>query len=106
MTNKFHAKKTIFDGEIYDSKKEAQYVMFLKSEKRKGNIINYTRQPRFDIIINGITVAFYKGDFEVIYKDHKEIWDVKGLKKGCAYQMFRLKKKLVEALYNIKIIEK
>ena len=43
----------------------------------------------------------------VIYANGtKKIIDVKGLKKGSAYQLFKLKKKIVEALYNIEIIER
>jgi hypothetical protein len=44
-------------------------------------------------------------DFIVTYSDRVEYIDVKGYKKGCAYQMFRLKKKMVEAFHGIEIIE-
>lgn len=112
--NKYFAKKTKYKGNIYDSKKEAQYAMLLDNEIKKGNIIKYERQIRFDIRVDQNTIAFYKADFKVYYRnrlDQKgdgpiEYWDIKGLKKGGAYQLFRLKKKLVEALYHIKIIEK
>ncbi len=109
--NKFNAKKIIISGIIFDSKKEGLYylklLMLKKANKESERVINIALQPRFDIIINGKKIGFYKADFKVTYADkHTEIIDIKGLKKGSAYQLFRLKKKLVEALYNIEIIEK
>lgn len=109
--NKFNAKKTIVDGITFDSKKEARYYMqlkmLLKAKNIKERVVKIELQPRFDIKVEGKQIAFYKADFRVTFADNRiEIIDVKGLKKGCAYQMFRLKKKLVEALYNIEIIEK
>lgn len=108
--NKFGAKKTIIGDLKFDSKKEADYyckLVLLKNAKEESErVIDIELQPRFDIIINDVNIGFYKADFKVKYADGKEkVIDVKGHKQGCAYQLFRLKKKLVEALYNIQIIE-
>lgn len=108
--NKFGAKKTIIRDLKFDSKKEADYycrlVLQQKAKDEKDRVINIELQPRFDIIVNDINIGFYKADFKVKYADGKEkVIDVKGHKQGCAYQLFRLKKKLVEAIYSIKIIE-
>ena len=107
--NKFNAKKTIVNGITFDSKKEALYYTNLLLCKRtsllKDKVLEIELQPRYDIIVNKKKIGFYKADFKVKYHDRVEIIDVKGLKKGAAYQIFRLKKKLVEALYNIEIIE-
>jgi len=105
--NKFHAKRTEFNGRIYDSKKEANYAAQLELLKRGKVITEYICQPRYDIIINDINCGFYKADFLITFADgHTEVWDVKGMKSGSAYAMFRIKKKIVEALYQITIIEK
>ena len=109
--NKFNAKKTIIDGITFDSIKEGNYYSQLLLQKNAKNdtdrVISIELQPRYDIIINGQKIGFYKADFKTGYADKRiEIVDVKGLKKGSAYQLFRLKKKLVEAIYNIEIIEK
>ena len=107
--NKFHAKKTIYNGQLFDSKKEANYCRqldLLKNATGNDKVLRYERQVRFDIICNNKKIGFYKLDFKVFYKNRVEYIDVKGLKKGSAYQLFRLKKKLVEALYNIEILEK
>ena len=107
--NKFHAKKTYYKGIQFDSKKEANYCRqldILKSASGNDKVLKYELQKRFDIIVNGKKIGFYKLDFKVWYPDRIEHIDIKGLKKGASYQLFRLKKKLVEALFNIKIIEK
>ena len=108
--NKFNAKKIIISGIIFDSKKEGLYylrlLMLKKAKVDSERVIKIELQPRYDIVINRKKIGFYKADFKVTYSDRVEIIDVKGLKKGSAYQLFRLKKKLVEALYSIEIIEK
>lgn len=108
--NKFGAKKTIIGDLKFDSKKEADYyvrlVMQKKAKDENERVIEIELQPRYDIIVNDVNIGFYKADFKVKYATGKvQVVDVKGLKQGSAYQLFRLKKKLVEALYNIRIIE-
>lgn len=109
MKNKFNAKKITIDGVVFDSQKEGRYYQRLKLLKMARDTNNRPKeiifQPRYDIIVNNIKIGFYKADFKVIYPNRTEIIDVKGLRKGSAYQLFRLKKKLVEALYQIEIIE-
>lgn len=107
--NKFNAKKITIDNITFDSIKEGRYYQKLKLLKKstdpKFKVLDIEFQPRFDMIVNERKIGFYKADFKVTYPNRVEIVDVKGLKKGSAYQLFRLKKKLVEALYNIEIIE-
>jgi hypothetical protein len=111
MGNKFGAVKVISgDGIKFDSKKEMNYRRILENMKHavivSNRVDSYEMQVRFDILVNGYNCGFYKLDFLVKYADGRIRYiDVKGLKKGSAYAMFRLKKKLVEALYNIKIEE-
>ena len=109
--NKFNAKKIIIKGIAFDSKKEGLYylklLMLKKAKEESQRVVKIELQPRYDIVINRKKIGFYKADFKTAYADKRvEIVDVKGLKKGSAYQLFRLKKKLVEALYDIEIIEK
>ena len=109
--NKFNAKTIIIDGIKFQSIKEGNYYKQLLLQKKAKNesdrVVHIELQPRFDIIVNGKKIGFYKADFKTTYADNRiEIVDVKGLKKGSAYQLFKIKKKIVEALYNIEIIEK
>lgn len=109
--NKFNAKKVIAEnGEIFDSKKEYNYYCNLLIQKnvteKKYRVKNIVRQKKYNIIINDLLCGYYKLDFEIEYEDgsFRHI-DIKGFKKGSAYQYFRLKKKIIEAIYNIKIEE-
>lgn len=112
--SKYSAIKTVVDGIKFDSKKEADYyrqLLLQKNAKNKSERIESIElQPRFDYSIeysaNGKTYnrkAFYKADFLVVYADFRvEIIDVKGFKTAT----YKRKKKIIEALYNIEIIEK
>lgn len=108
--NKFNAKRTVYAGVTYDSKKEARYAAQLdmqrKAEDPRIRVVGVARQVRYKIVVNGTLIGTYVLDFLVRYADnHKEHIDVKGLRTGAAYELFRLKKKLVETIYHIKIKE-
>jgi hypothetical protein len=109
--NKFNAKKIVYDNITFDSIKECNYykqlLLLQKAARSPDRVVNIELQPRYDIVINNKKIGFYKGDFKVEYADGRtEIIDVKGYKKGAAYNLFKFKKKIVEALYEIEIIEK
>lgn len=91
---------------MFDSKAEATRAHELWLLQLSGEVKEVEYQPKFPIVINDKKVADYIADFRVIYSDgHVEIEDVKGLKKGAAYSLFKLKKKIVEAMYSIEIKE-
>lgn len=108
--NKFGAEKTYYRGEAYDSKKEAQFHARLDLQRGisepSQKVVGVARQVPYKIVINGILVCTYYLDFLITYADNRRRYvDIKGLKKGAAYQIFRLKKKMVEAMYGIEIEE-
>lgn len=110
MRNKFNAKRIVTEHGTFDSKKEYAYFKTLLLKKKAINpsekVIAIDKQVRYNIDVNGKRIGFYKLDFQVTYADGRvEYVDVKGLKKGCAYSLFRIKKKLVEAIYSIIIKE-
>jgi hypothetical protein len=110
MKNKFNAIKVKTEYGTFDSKKEYAYFKRLMIQKKAVNtsdrVTDIQTQVRYDIDVAGKRICFYKLDFKVRYADGRvEHVDVKGLKKGASYQVFRLKKKLVEAIYDILIIE-
>jgi len=113
--SKYHNVKTVIDGITFDSKKEAGWYNTLKLLKNAGEITKIEIQPEFPYNIyctvpgvNDGSRVFakqykYIADFRVTYKDGRvEIIDVKGVKTS----IYRQKKKIVEAIYNVKIIEK
>lgn len=105
MRNKYGAKKTEYNGIKYDSKKEAEFARKLDLTRKSlnSNILDVERQVPFEIRLNGIKICKYILDFKVTYKTGEiDYIDVKGMKTP----VYRLKKKLVEAQYGIKITEK
>ena len=99
--SKFHAIRTIVDGITFASKKEAARYAELKLAERSGDIDSLILQPVFPIIINDKKVAKYIADFSYYIGQKHIIEDVKGVRTP----VYKLKKKLVEAQYNIIITE-
>lgn len=104
--SKYKAIKTTVDGITFDSKKEANRYFELKCLEKAGEITELKLQPKFDFKLSGFTkdkkIFTYKADFSYYNKGEKfpVIEDVKGFQTP----VFRLKKKLIEALYGIKIL--
>lgn len=100
--SKYGNKKTLYNGYVYDSKAEANYASMLDLRLRGKDILSWEKQVKFPIVINGNKVCTYICDFVITNKDKsQEFIDVKGVRTG----VFILKKKLVEAVYGIKITE-
>lgn len=109
--NKYHAKKVTWYGETFDSKKEAERYLVLKDMEKRGEILSLERQKEFVLIPSqtrdGVTErpCKYVADF-VYTKDGKMIVeDVKGYKKGPAYSVFVIKRKLMLYKYGIPVKE-
>jgi len=116
--SKYGSKKTEFDGVVFDSKKEASYYQELLMLQKAGEVIDIELQPKFFYEIHyqqpkenypisqGNSLmkrAFYRADFKVVYTDGRvEIVDCKGFKTS----IYKQKKKIIETLYGIIIIEK
>lgn len=108
--SKYLNKRTVYNGISYQSKAEAGYAEFLdhsiKAIRVENRVLSWKRQVKFPIEVSGKHICNYILDFEVDYLDgRKEYIDVKGYQKGVAYSIFTIKKKLVEAIYEINIIE-
>lgn len=96
--NKFRAKKTILGSHTFDSKAEATRYSELFILQQRGEITDLELQPEFPLIVNGIKVGLYKADFR--YRDlhdRRHVEDVKS--EATMTAQYRLKKKLVEAIY-------
>ena len=103
--NKYRNIKTMYNGVLYDSMREASYAQELDLRVRAKDIITWSGQPKFPIVVNGQKICTYIADFEVINKDGSvDYIDVKGVSTA----VFKLKWKLVKALYpgmNFKIVK-
>ena len=103
--SKFRNKKVELDGHVFDSQAEAKhYLHTLKPRLEAGEISHLEIHPRIRCEINGRKICDYLADFR--YLDTSQsgpdgqvgcqvIEDVKGYKTD----VYRLKKKLGEALY-------
>jgi hypothetical protein len=98
---KYRAKKTECDGILFASKKEAQRYMDLKLLEKAGDIRRLELQPRYRIDIHGIHVCTYIADFRYHSNGKLIVEDVKGIRTP----IYRLKKKLMRAIYGITIME-
>jgi len=105
--NKYGNKKVVVDGIKFDSTKEGNYYSQLVLRKRAGDITDFKMQVPMAIEVNGIHIAKYILDFQVEYPNgDTEYIDIKALtkeKKWITTDVFKLKKKLVEAIYKIEI---
>lgn len=100
---KYHNRKTTYNGIQFDSQKEATRYQELRLLERAGHIRKLELQPRYDLIVNGHKIGFYRGDFryEMVETGESVLEDCKGFRT----QVYMLKKKLVKALYGVQITE-
>jgi len=108
MTSKFNNVKVEIDGHTFDSVKEKEFYGSLKLKKKAGLIKDFKIQVQYDIKVNNIHIAYYYLDFLIENNDGSfEYVDIKGkdkkTNKFIKTGVFALKKRLVEAIYNIKI---
>jgi hypothetical protein len=101
MTNKYGNVKIEIDGIIFHSKGEANRYLELKHLMRGGVISRLELQPKFTIAINGYKICDYIADFSYIENGDRIVEDFKGHRTD----VYKLKKKLVKALYGVDIRE-
>ena len=98
---KYKAIRTEVDGIMFASKKEARRYQDLKLLHKAGLISQLKLQPVYPFILNEKVMFKYIADFEYIEGKNVVVEDVKGMKTP----MYRLKKKLIEAMYPFEISE-
>jgi hypothetical protein len=101
--NKYHNIKTYVDEIKFSSKKEAARYSELKILVQVGAIQALELQPKYLIKINDVKVCYYVGDFR--YFDNETQTTILEDSKGVRTPIYRLKKKLVKAVYGIDILE-
>ena len=106
MANKYGAKKVVVDGEVFDSRKEYYRWCDLRLLEKAGKISDLKRQVKYELIPkqDGERACTYVADFEYIQDGKKVVEDVKGYKRGAAYQLFSIKRKLM-LLQGIRVKE-
>lgn len=106
--SKYGAKKTEVEGIVFASKREAAHYCEYRVRERIGEITDLELQPEYPITVIShigevIQVGIYRADFRFreVASGERIVVDSKGFRTP----VYRLKKKLVEALYGIQILE-
>jgi len=90
-------------GIVFHSKREAKRYEELCLMERGGLIADLELQPEFPIVVNGTKVCVYRADFR--YIDTSDGSEVVEDAKGYRTEIYKLKRKLVEATWGIDIQE-
>lgn len=107
--SKYHAKKTCVDGITFDSKREADRYLTLKSMEEDGTIEDLRRQVRYELVpafdVDGrhYRPIYYVADF--VYMDKETGKEVVEDVKGMITDVYRLKSKLFAYRYGVSIKE-
>ena len=100
--SKYGAVKVEVDGIKFDSNKEARVYQQLKLMEKGGVIKGFERQVSYKFVHNGVKICEYRADFVVTFGDGRvEVWDAKGFKTD----VYKLKKRMMMAFFNIYIVE-
>jgi len=99
--NKYNAIKTELDGHIFDSRREATRYGELSILSRTGDIQDLQIHTPYKLVVNGVHICTYEADFVYLENGKRIVEDVKGMKTA----VYRLKKKLMKALFDIDILE-
>lgn len=100
--SKYHAEKTCVDGITFDSKREADRYLVLKSMEEDGTIEDLRRQVRYELIpafdVDGkhYRPVYYVADFVYVEDGKEVVEDVKGMRTD----VYRLKSKLFARRYG------
>lgn len=105
--SKYHAKKTVVDGITFDSKREADRYLVLKSMEEDETIEDLRRQVRYELVpafdVDGrhYRPVYYVADFVYVEDGKTVVEDVKGMRTD----VYRLKSKLFARRYGMSVKE-
>jgi len=108
--NKYGAKKKMVNGIEFDSTKEARRYQDLELMQKAGEIRRLRRQVPFTVFIKNKLICEWLADF---------VYDLRGAQfgesfvwetiiedtKGYRTEVYKLKRKMVQAEYGFKILE-
>ena len=104
MNNKFNAKKQIYKGLKFDSKKELHRYLVLEKLLKGKAISNLELHPVYPLMVNGIKIVRYTADFRYIDSTGQTVVeDVKA--KITKTRDYMLRKKIL-ATYNPPVLIK
>ena len=106
--SKYGARKTTIDNIVFDSAAESRRYQDLKLMVAAGEITKLDVHPAYPLTIwtaegSLHTICQYEADFGYMRDGKAVTEDVKGMRTGPAWSLFRLKAKLFAALYGREI---
>jgi len=91
-------------GITFDSKWESERYLYLKSLEKAGRVKDLELQPRYNITVNDQKICAYVADFKYNKENADGIWEhIVEDAKGVETPEFKLKKKLMKAVFDIDI---
>jgi hypothetical protein len=103
--SKYRNRITVVDGIRFDSAKEARRWSELKMLEKAGRITGLQCHPKFKLTAHGTPICTYVADFSY-YDDRGFFLVVEDVKSRVTRTpAYRLKKKLLQAEYEIQIRE-
>ncbi len=109
--NKYRNVKTTLYGITFDSKKEAERYLVLRSMQEAGEIADLKTQVPYELWVNDVKVCKYIADFVYTVPNPARsaggpfvldvVEDVKGMKTA----VYQLKKKLMRAVLGVEVHE-
>lgn len=100
--SKYHAKRVYVDGIGFASQREANRYCELKLLAKLGKVSDLQMQKAFEVTLNGVRCFKWLADF--YYLDAKCARVIEDA-KGFPTPVYKLKKKIIEAVYKIQIVE-
>ena len=100
--SKYGNVRTEIDGHRFASRREAGRYVVLKALLLAGEITALELQPRYPLRVAGVLVCTYVADFR--YLDGRGVAVVEDA-KGVRTDAYRIKKKLLAALYGVAVVE-
>lgn len=101
--SKYHARPIVLHGFRFASQREGARYLALREIGDAGALTNLELQPAFPLVVNSMTIGRYLADFAYteLPSGRRVVEDVKGVRTP----IYRLKAKLVRALYGVVIAE-
>ena len=104
--NKFGALSCEYMGYKMASHLEIKFAEKLEYEKLANLNKGWDYGVEYSLDVNGIHICNYVLDFRVHNLDDTcSYFDTKGIQKGTSLTMFRIKRKLMKAIYGIEVLE-
>ena len=99
--SKYNNTKVFFDDHYFDSQKECNYYIYLRTRLLAGEITNLRLQVPYELNERGSHSLIYIADFVWIEKGKEVVCDVKGFKTS----VYKKKRALMLSVHGIEIKE-